>query len=201
MNVFVLGNGESRLQFSLKKLKRYGKTYGCNAIYRDFSPDVLLSIDRHMVNEIIDAGYHEAHTCYFANDDRANRIPDDCLVGEYGKTQYCGPTAIRLAIKNESPIRVFMIGFDIIDKKWSNVYCGTNGYEDHREEAKKVVASGGVVVHNQLTLTQLLDIFHQYNQVQFIKVMDKNKFQYSLWSNVHNLKYMPAKSFHNKYCK
>lgn len=201
MNVFVLGNGESRLKFPLKRLRHFGKIYGCNALYRDFSPDVLLSIDRHMVDEIVNAGYHKEHTCYFAKDDRANQIPEDCLVGEYGKTQYCGPTAIRLAIKNETPVKVFMIGFDIVDKKWSNVYCGTNGYEDHRDEAKRVVESGGVVVHNQLTLIQLRDIFNQYKQVKFIKVMDKNKFQYSQWKNIPNLTYVPAKNFYNKFCK
>jgi len=201
MDVFVLGNGESRLLFPLKKLKRHGKTYGCNALYRDFSPDVLLSIDRHMVDEIVDAGYHRSNTCYFAKDDRANKIPNDCLVGEYGKTQYCGPTAIRLAIKNEAPLRIYMVGFDIIDKKWSNVYCGTEGYEDHREDAKRVVNSGGVVIHNKPTLSQLLDIFQEHDRVKFIKVMDKSKLQYSMWQSAQNLKYMTAKTFYSKFCK
>ena len=40
--VFALGNGESRLQLDLEKLRGHGKIYGCNAIYRDFIPDVLI---------------------------------------------------------------------------------------------------------------------------------------------------------------
>jgi len=43
---FVLGNGVSRLQVDLAVLKTCGKIYGCNAIYREFVPDVLISTDQ-----------------------------------------------------------------------------------------------------------------------------------------------------------
>ena len=36
--VFCIGNGESRKGFDLEKLRPYGKIYGCNALYRDFTP-------------------------------------------------------------------------------------------------------------------------------------------------------------------
>ena len=32
---FIIGNGESRKDFDLTKLKEYGKIYACNAYYRD----------------------------------------------------------------------------------------------------------------------------------------------------------------------
>mgnify|MGYP003348041320 FL=1 len=37
---FVIGNGVSRLGVPLATLNTYGKIYGCNALYREFEPDV-----------------------------------------------------------------------------------------------------------------------------------------------------------------
>ena len=36
-----LGNGQSRQGLDLKKMKDYATVIGCNAIYRDFTPDIL----------------------------------------------------------------------------------------------------------------------------------------------------------------
>ena len=50
--VFCIGNGESRKGFDLETLRTHGTIYGCNAIYRDFMPDVLTAVDHgimHMV--------------------------------------------------------------------------------------------------------------------------------------------------------
>ena len=52
MKVFCIGNGESRKGFDLNKLKPFGKIYGCNALYREFSPDVLVSVDHGIMHEI-----------------------------------------------------------------------------------------------------------------------------------------------------
>ena len=42
---FVLGNGASRKDVDLSALKNHGKVYGCNALYRDFTPDVLVATE------------------------------------------------------------------------------------------------------------------------------------------------------------
>jgi len=44
-NAYCIGNGPSRKDFDLNKLKATGQTYGCNALYRDFIPDYIFSID------------------------------------------------------------------------------------------------------------------------------------------------------------
>lgn len=59
----VIGNGESRNYIDLNSLK--SKTYGCNAIYRDFTPDYLISIDNKMIHEIVESGYADNNICYF----------------------------------------------------------------------------------------------------------------------------------------
>lgn len=87
MIVFVLGIGESRLRYKPGDIRSRGIFYGCNAICRDFSPDFLVSIDRHMVDEIIASGSADSHTCYFTLSEYGNPIPNQCLVGEYSKTQ------------------------------------------------------------------------------------------------------------------
>jgi len=44
-NAYVIGNGPSRKGFDLNRLKTSGQTYGCNALYRDFMPDFIFSVD------------------------------------------------------------------------------------------------------------------------------------------------------------
>ena len=47
-NAYCIGNGPSRKGFDLHKLKATGQTYGCNALYRDFLPDFIFSVDAKM---------------------------------------------------------------------------------------------------------------------------------------------------------
>ena len=63
--VFCIGNGESRQGFDLDKLKPFGKIYGCNAIYRDYMPDVLTAVDHGIMHEIYHAGIAQKIPCYF----------------------------------------------------------------------------------------------------------------------------------------
>ena len=55
--IFCIGNGESRSPVDLIKLKSQSKIYGCNGLYRDFTPDVLCSVDGQMMHEIYHSGY------------------------------------------------------------------------------------------------------------------------------------------------
>ena len=65
--VFCVGNGESRRNVNLEVLRKFGKIYGCNAMYRDFTPDVLVAVDQGIIHEIYQSGYAYAHECYFRN--------------------------------------------------------------------------------------------------------------------------------------
>lgn len=53
-NAYVIGNGPSRKDFDLNKLKATGQTYGCNAIYRDFMPDFIFSVDTKMSMQMVE---------------------------------------------------------------------------------------------------------------------------------------------------
>ena len=65
--VFCIGNGESRRSIDLRQLREHGKIYGCNALYRDFKPDVLVAVDQGIMHEIYHSGYAHNNECYFRN--------------------------------------------------------------------------------------------------------------------------------------
>jgi hypothetical protein len=65
--VFCIGNGESRRSIDLRQLREHGKIYGCNALYRDFKPDVLVGVDQGIMHEIYHSGYCHNNQCYFRN--------------------------------------------------------------------------------------------------------------------------------------
>ena len=72
--VFCIGNGESRKDFDLEKLRPHGKIYGCNALYRDFTPDVLCAVDMGIMHEIYNSGYAQDNKCVFRD---WNKMPSE----------------------------------------------------------------------------------------------------------------------------
>ncbi|MBC8429841.1 MAG: hypothetical protein H8D92_00440 [Pelagibacteraceae bacterium] len=54
---FCFGNGNSRKRIDIEQYKKYGTVVGCNAIYRDFTPDILVALDSRMNHEIYRSGY------------------------------------------------------------------------------------------------------------------------------------------------
>ena len=79
--VFVVGNGESRKKVDLMQLNMMGKIYGCNAMYRDFTPDVLIVVDGGMQHEVYTSGYALKNKCYFRSWTRLPGMMFDTIVG------------------------------------------------------------------------------------------------------------------------
>ncbi len=63
-SVFILGNGPSRKNIDPSELQ--GTVIGCNACYRDFTPDVICAMDAGIISDIIESGYDGQ--CYFTHD-------------------------------------------------------------------------------------------------------------------------------------
>ena len=129
----VLGNGTSRLQFNLDEVQSSMTTYGCNALYRDFIPDYLISMDSSMVDEILKANAH--HKTQFWTQ-HTNRIDDIAKQGEpinffWGQKETIdsGNSALTLALQNGHEV-VYMLGFDYSTdiSVLPNVYVGTPNY-------------------------------------------------------------------------
>ena len=77
---FCIGNGESRKGFDLETLRPHGTIYGCNAIYRDFMPDVLTAVDHGIIHEIYHAGIAQKIPCYFRDWTKVPRMTYEPII-------------------------------------------------------------------------------------------------------------------------
>ena len=99
--VFCIGNGESRKSFNLDLLKPHGKIYGCNALYREYTPDVLVSVDHGIMHEIYQSGYCYKNETWFRD---WTRVPEHM----YESMVYAGLSQVDIEelnkwhIKNEN---------------------------------------------------------------------------------------------------
>ena len=99
--VFCIGNGESRKSFNLDLLKPHGKIYGCNALYREYTPDILVSVDHGIMHEIYQSGYCYKNETWFRD---WTRVPEHM----YESMVYAGLSQVDIEelnkwhIKNEN---------------------------------------------------------------------------------------------------
>lgn len=156
---FVIGNGISRRDIPLDNLKRFGKTYGCNALYRDFIPDVLVATDKPISTYIQETGYSREHRFY-------TRRPIDGLgAWKLPKEYYgysSGPNAVGLAA-SEHHNAIYMIGFDMgptTNKGFNNVYADTDFYKSALD----------LPTFTGNWVKQLAKITHDYSNTRFIRV-------------------------------
>ena len=61
---FVLGNGITRLEINCESLLDLGVVYGCNRIYQEFAPSVLVSTDKGISEEIQNTKYSASNVHY-----------------------------------------------------------------------------------------------------------------------------------------
>jgi len=59
---FAIGNGMSREGWDLEQLRGHGTIVGCNWLYRDFSPDIIVALDAEPRREIAKIPYPEQRT-------------------------------------------------------------------------------------------------------------------------------------------
>lgn len=171
---FVLGNGKSRLQVDLHELRAHGKIYGCNALYRDFTPDVLVSTDRPMATEIENSGYAECNEFW-------TRMPNPYKFANKIDINYgfsSGPIAISLAARYGHNT-VYLLGFDLIGDNGgiNNVYAGTANY---RPTHDKETYWGN-------WLNQIYAIMKdQFPKTRFIRCVDQTGFKPPEWKQLGN---------------
>lgn len=130
----VIGNGVSRKQFDLHQINASLVTYGCNALYRDFIPDYLISHDMGIADEIVENNVHYKTKFYTQH---GTKMDNRCKKGEpinfVIQDKWMGDSgtgALRLACMNGHKV-IYMIGFDYSNnnKYIDNVYAGTRHYQ------------------------------------------------------------------------
>lgn len=119
----IVGNGPSRTKVRLEAVPDTD-IWGCNAIYRDYTPDFLVAVDRNMQIEIFQSGYHENNKCYFRNSRHTHpnitTFPSNKLAPNNS-----GVAAFYFAMRQKKYRRFIFLGFDFSNQ---NVYAGTKNY-------------------------------------------------------------------------
>jgi hypothetical protein len=134
-NAYCIGNGPSRKGFDLTSLKETGQTYGCNALYRDFTPDYLFSVDALMSREISKNKVYEKCVCY-APSLEVNRNEGLILI-PHNPHYTSGNQDIHTAIIH-GHTQVYMIGYDFREygkDQLNNIYQNTENYGERHSDA------------------------------------------------------------------
>jgi len=194
MEIWVLGNGESRKKFNLSKINSY--SIGCNAIHRDFNANIFVAVDRKMVKEILNNPNQRTKTIYTRPDwykefgsNRVISLPSLWYEGtdkqDQGFHWNSGPYAILVACYR-NPKTVHLVGFDLYGVKGlqNNIYKDTENYApgSHKE------------VRPDFWIHQLKQLFEHFDKINFIQHQLKD-WQIPLeWRHLENLtvKYFPV---------
>ena len=63
---YIIGNGQSRIGLDLELLG--GDIWGCNALFRDYTPDYLTIVDVSIMGECCKTKYPKYNKCYFSGE-------------------------------------------------------------------------------------------------------------------------------------
>lgn len=121
---FIIGNGVSRRSFDPRRLLSHGLVIGCNALYRDFYPDILVALDPGMIKEIYESDFPQHRFI----------VPPEHEHGELsgsGRKNNAGMIAMVQAVRRGHK-EIFCLGFDFLieysDAATGNVYDQTPNY-------------------------------------------------------------------------
>ena len=191
MTAFVIGNGTSRKDISLKTLKQYGKIYACNAVYREFDPDYLIAVDAKMVFEICKAGYQQKHEVW-TNPNQAYSKLARLNFFHPNRGWSSGPTALNMASEHGHET-IYILGFDFVGTetdKINNIFAGTANYKKATEKA--------TYYGNWLRQTAL--IIQQNSKKRYIRVVEKeDSFIPEPLSRYGNISHITVEKFKNSF--
>tara|TARA_B100002019_G_C21234105_1_gene581755 strand:- start:699 stop:1307 length:609 start_codon:yes stop_codon:yes gene_type:complete len=182
---FVLGNGITRLQINCKDLLNYGYVYGCNRIYQEFAPSVLVSTDPGMAEEIQDTGYSSSNIHYVREQYKKQGSGSHIIPNDYHGMS-SGPAALGIACDNFCNY-LYIIGMDLkgVNNKINNIYAGTKHYREKNVEP--------TVFDNWVN--QIEFIMNKYKNKRFIHVNPLDNFTPDVWRNYDNYEMMNLTEF------
>jgi hypothetical protein len=134
-NAYIIGNGPSRKNFDLTLLKDSGQTYGCNALYRDFTPDYLFMVDSKISKGIIDDQVYKKCICY-APSLEVNRYPEKLHLIPNNPHWASGQQAVWTACVHGHK-NLYLLGFDFREygeNKLNNIYQDTDYYGERKSD-------------------------------------------------------------------
>jgi hypothetical protein len=181
---FVLGNGVSRKSIDLNWLKSYGSIYGCNALYREFTPDVLIATDCPIATAIQESGYAQTNEFY-------TRRPIAGLGAKFLIPKYrgysSGPNAVGLAASH-GHFKIYLLGFDMgptTNNLFNNVYADTEFY---KTSAHPPTFTGNWI-------KQVTQICQDYPQTQFTRIYGNTTAKIDKFDKIINMLHLQMPDF------
>lgn len=186
---FVLGNGISRLAINAQSLMECGTVYGCNAIYREFAPHYLISVDTKMINEIIQTNYH-IYNEVWTNPNLGILSKKHLNFFNPHRGWSSGPTALWFACSQQYR-EIYILGFDYqgTHGMFNNVYANTQNYKKSSEPA--------TYFGNWLNQTE--NVIKENKHIKFVRVIEENAFIPDVLSDLPNLTHINYANFINKF--
>ena len=136
-NAYVIGNGPSRKGFDLNRLKETGQTYGCNALYRDFIPDYIFSVDTNMSMQMIEDEVG-LKTIHYAPALQANRKESNGMIHLIpNNPNWISGNAAFWTAGVHGHKNIYLIGFDFREYgkgELNNIYQDTDYYGERNED-------------------------------------------------------------------
>lgn len=181
---FVLGNGISRRDVSIPYLKQRGRVYGCNALYREHEPDVLVATDRPIALQIQNSGYAKTHEFYTrkpVKDSGARSVPPEY----HGYSS--GPIAVSLAARAQCR-QIYMIGFDMgptPDNLFNNIYADTEFYKNSQHPP----------TYTGNWVKQLIQIMNDFPLARFYRIVGPTTAEIPEFKRVKNLEHQDLQGF------
>ena len=184
---FVIGNGTSRRPIQIPDLQKYGKIYGCNALYRTFTPDHLIAVDVKMILEINKSGYQNRGEVW-TNPNKSFHHIKKLNFFHPSKGWSSGPTALWLASQHGYKT-IYILGFDfrgINDgKSFNNMYADTNNY--------KKSTDGATFFGNWMRQTRT--VFQQHPQIKYVRVIQPDNYVPEELNKFNNVEHIFIEDF------
>jgi hypothetical protein len=169
----VFGNGLSRSRFDCNLIVNHLggilgsktlQTYGCNAIYRDYTVDFLVVPDRLIAKEIFESGYNKENIVYTRSVNMLE-FPKQFYLIPNDPYADAGTTAVYIAAFDGHK-KIFLLGFDGQDTPGfnNNIYANSFGYDKTNSNVLETIW--------RENLTQ---VFSVYDDVEFVIVSEAGK--------------------------
>lgn len=167
-NAVVIGNGPSRNALPLHYLMNHGgghkgkmklTTYGCNALYRDASPQFLVVTGKAIAKEVADSGYADENVV-LSHPDIITQHPGKFHLIPFDQYWNAGCVATWMACF-DGHTKVYLYGMDNQPQTGINlnVYADTAGYD-----------STTYRVNDESWVSTMVSIFNAYSDVEFVWV-------------------------------
>ena len=136
-NAYIIGNGPSRKDFDLNQLKDTGQTYGCNALYRDFMPDFIFSVDTKMTMQMVEDEVG-LKTIHYAPALEVNRKQSKGMLHLIpNNPHWISGNAAFWTAGVHGHKNIYLLGFDFREYgkgKLNNIYQDTENYGERNED-------------------------------------------------------------------